>query len=160
MNKEIKYRIKSIVEILLFLVVTTWYWFGPRENITANIMTSINDYQMSKKIEVKTDKKLQLDKDTIFTITNKTELVQNYEIIVMNDYRKIRKNNCDVLDNNYLKYKLNDYEEKNLSIEGIIYTGELKPNENKEFKLNISKDINSTDKCYYPVIKVTTYKKI
>lgn len=160
MNREIKYRIKSIIEILVFLIVTTVYWFGPREDITTNIMANISDYQMNKKIEIKTDKKLELDKNTDFTITNKTTISQNYEIIVMNDYKKIRKNNCQTLENNYLKYKLDDYEEKNLSIEGIIYTGELQPNEQKKFKINISKDNDTKNGCYYPVIKVATYKKI
>lgn len=160
MNSEIKYRIKSIIEVLAFLIITTAYWFGPREDITANIMTNISDYQMSKKIEVKTDKKLELDKNTKFTVTNKTNISQNYEIIVLNDHKQLRKNNCTSLENNYLKYKLNDYEELNLSIDGIVYTGELQPNEKKDFNINISKDSDSNDKCYYPVIKVMTYKKI
>lgn len=158
MNKEIKYRVKSIIEVLVFLLAATAYWFGPRESITTNIMSSINDYQMNKKITVKTDRTIEFDKKVNFTVTNKTDIVQNYEIIVVNDYKKTRKNNCTVLDNNYLKYKLNDYEEQNLSIEGIIYTGEIQPKEQKDFNINISKD--NSKGCYYPVIKVSTFYKI
>ena len=161
MNKEVKRHIMSIVEVLVFLIVVTVYWFGPREALTANIMANISDYQMNKKISVITDKELTFGKETNFTVTNKTNIEQNYEIIIMSDYKRIRKNKCNALENNYLKYKLNDYEEKNLSVEGIIYTGVLQPNEKKNFSIKIDLDNNSLDNtCYYPTIKVSTFYKI
>ena len=45
MEKEVKRRIKSIIEVLVFLIVMTFYWYGPREDITqmaANVGSIVN----------------------------------------------------------------------------------------------------------------------
>lgn len=161
MKREVKYRVKSIVEVLVFLIVMTIFWFGPRQNLTADISASISDYYMNKTINIETDKELVFDKKTNFTITNKTDYEQNYEIVIVNDYKKLRKSNCKLLQNNYLKYSLNNYDEKNLSVEGVIYTGVLKAKEKKDFSINISLDRNKLiNNCYYPVIKASTFNKI
>lgn len=162
MKEEIKYRVKSIIEVLVFLIVMTAFWFGPRENIAADMSRSINDHYMNKRITVDTNKELTFDNKTNFTITNKMDVEQNYEIVIISDYKKMRKNNCTAIENNYLKYKLNDFEEKNLSVEGVIYTGILQPNEKKDFSINISLDTQNklNDACYYPVIKASTFYKI
>ncbi len=159
MNKEVKSRVKSIIEVLVFLIVMTAFWFGPREELTAGITANISDYYMNKTISVDTKEEISFSKNTEFKVINKTNQEQNYEIIIANDVRKSRRNNCRVLENNYVKYNLNSFEEKNLSVEGIIYTGVLKPNETKEFSIKLSLDENQKD-CYYPVIKASTFYKI
>lgn len=162
MKKEVKYRIKSIVEVLVFLGVMTAFWFGPRQNLATDMSRGLSDYYMNKRISVDTNKQLTFNNKTDFTVTNKTDTEQNYEVIIVSDYKKMRKNGCTAIENNYLKYQLNDYEEKNLSVEGIIYTGVLKPNEKKNFSINISLDTQNklNDTCYYPIIKASTFYKI
>lgn len=163
MNNEIKERLKSIFSVLLFLVGTTWYWYGPRQDL-ADMTANINRY--NKEVSVNMNQDLKLDNNFYeFTITNKTNQKQNYELIINNDYRLQRKNNCQSIQNNYLKYQLksnNNLVEQNLGIDGIIYRGVIEANETKEFsiKMSIDKDNLSSNECFYPTIKTTTYNKI
>lgn len=164
MNKEIKERIKSILSVLVFLTVTTWYWYGPREDL---MYLSANAYKYNRKVTVKTEGNLKLQNSEYeFKVYNKTNQVQNYQIIVMNDYITQRKNNCKLLSNNYLKYDIklnNDYHEtRNLGSDGIVYRGKLNPKESKEFsiKMKIDKDDLTSSDCFYPTIKANTYNEI
>ena len=98
MNREVKERIKSILSVLIFLTVTTWYWYGPREDL-AYIAT--NTYKYNRDVEVLSKDTLNLNDDEYkFKIYNKTNQVKNYEIIVANDYFAQRKENCKILSNN------------------------------------------------------------
>ena len=164
MNREVKERIKSILSVLIFLIVTTWYWYGPRV-VLAYI--AANSYQYSRDVEVLSKDTLNLNDDEYkFKIYNKTNQVKNYEIIVANDYFAQRKEKCKLLSNNYLKYQLkldNVYQEsRNLSSDGIIYRGQLEPNESKNFivKIKIDKTNLLSDECFFPTIKTATYNTI
>ena len=164
MNREVKERIKSILSVLIFLIVTTWYWYGPREDLA---YIAANTYKYSRDVEVLSKDTLNLNDDEYkFKIYNKTNQVKKYEIIVANDYFAQRKEKCKLLSNNYLKYQLkldNVYQEsRNLSSDGIIYRGQLEPNESKYFivKIKIDKTNLLSDECFFPTIKTATYNTI
>ena len=170
MDKEIKReiieRLKSIVSVLVFLVVATLYWYGPREDLTY-LATNMNKYYIKSNVKITIKEDIKLDnKDYSFKVTNKTAEVQNYEIVINNDYMKLRTNNCSLIQNNYLKYQLGKdgtyMEEKNLNVDGIIYRGELQPNETIDFsiKLGIDKNDMETNECFFPVLNASTYYKI
>lgn len=163
MNKEIRKRLKSIIFTLLFLIISTWYWFGPRKDL-ANM--AINTYKYNREISIISNKNIKLNDNYEFKIQNKTNQTQNYQLILNNDYFKQRKANCKLLSNNYLKYQLNDgksiVEERNLSTDSVIYRGVLNPNETKDFSIiiKLDKDNISPYDCFYPDIKTNTYNKI
>lgn len=166
MNKEIRERLKSIVSVLVFLTVVTWYWYGPRENLSS-VSTNINYLSIKKEISVNVEDDIKLDdKDYNFTVKNKTLEQVNYEVIISNDYSRQRKMNCKLLTNNYLVYRLRtsnfDNESSNLGIDGIIYRGVLNSKETKDFTLNIKvdKDNVSSSECFYPIVSASTYLKI
>lgn len=167
MNKDVKERLKSIISVLLFLGVATWYWYGPREDVTY-LATNMNKYYFQSKVKIMSDEKEPKlnNQNYKFKVVNQTDELQNYEIIVNNNYIQSRKNNCSLLQNNYIKYQLyvkeNSIEEQNLNVDGIIYRGILQPNESLNFsiKLNIDKDNLEKDECFFPVINAGTYYKI
>lgn len=152
--------------MLLFLVVATWYWYGPREDLA--VAANISKYTLNKDIEIKKAKDLELDnKDVDFTLINKTDKKQNYEIIISNDYKELRKENCKLVSNNYLKYQLkvdDTYQEiRNLGIDGIVYRGVIDPNQSKDFSIKIAMDKkarNYSDECFFPLLNASTYDKI
>lgn len=159
MDKEIKKYIISIIKEITFLIIITIVWLGKRDNLATDIFANIGNNFKGNTISVASKGELTFNKETSITIKNKMNVSQNYEIIVSSNYQKMRTENCNALPNNYLRYKLNNYEEKNLSIDGIIYTGVLNPNEEKDFSINIFLDNNMyNSECYYPVIKVSAYK--
>ena len=113
------------------------------------------------------EKELKLNNQNYkFKVVNQTDELQNYEIIVNNNYIKLRKNNCSSLQNNYVKYQLytkeKDVKEQNLNSDGIIYRGVLQPNESLDFSIRLKTDKNDLrkDECFYPILNATTYYKI
>ena len=167
MNKEVKERLKSIISVLLFLGIATWYWYGPREELTF-LAANMNKYYVQSKVKVDSkQEEIKLDNSNYdFTVTNKTNEIQNYEVILNNSYLKSKMNNCNIIQNNYIKYQLfanqNNLEEQNLSLDGVVYRGVLQPNETINFsiKLNIDKENLDKDECFFPVINAGTYYKI
>lgn len=167
MNKEIIKRLKSILSVLIFLLVATWYWYGPREDLSY-LATSMNKYYFKSNVKITTEENdIKLNnKNYTFKVTNQTNEIQHYEVIINNNYIKSRKNNCDLLQNNYIKYQLNikniKIEDKNLSIDGIIYRGVLQPNETIDFEVKMKIDKSNLEKneCFYPVLNATTYYKV
>ena len=166
MNKEVKERLKSIISMLVFLVVATWYWYGPREDLTY-LATNMNKYYIRSDVKIIMDENIKLDNNEyLFKVLNKTNEVRNFEIVINNDYFKSRKYNCNLIQNNYLKYQLNtknvNIEQKNLNVDGIIYRGVIQPNDTIDFsiKLSIDKKDKKKDECFYPVLNASTYYKI
>lgn len=166
MEREIKERIKSIIYVLVFLVGMTWFWYGPREDL-AMASADLGKYVLYNDIELVKDGDLEINKDEYqFTITNKKNYDVNYEVIITNDYRKQRRENCNLVSNNYLQYNLKidgeKFGEKNLPVSGVLYHGELKANETKLYsiKLLLDESLIEDGSCYYPVVKASTYNKI
>lgn len=160
MNSYIRKKIFSIIYILSLLGFTTWFIFGPREKIVYAAM-SINDSKaVNKNIVINSKDILNYNKDTYnFSVTNKRDYKSDYEIILVNDYRKSILKDCKVLSNNYLKYHIKESDnysvEKNVRKDGTIYKDEIKPYETKHFsmKLWIDKEKSKKD-CYYPILKI------
>ena len=166
LKREIIERVKSIVSVLVFLTVATWYWYGPRQDVT-QLATNMNKYYIKSNVKITTEKDIEVNNNNYkFKVTNKTNEIQNYEIIVNNNYMKLRKNDCNLLQNNYIKYEWNTndtkMDTKYLSVDGIIYRGVLQPNETVDFniKMQIDKENKSKNECFYPVLNASTYYKI
>lgn len=158
MNKEIKSRIKSIVSVLVVLGITTWFFYGPRKYLVYASM-NLNKYYTSNELEIENDQDIEINKASNFTIRNKSNQEIRYQVVINNDYSKVRSKNCKMLSNNYLSYhiKLDDqYDiERVLSVDGIIYRGTLKPNEKKKFELEMksSSNVNNDGEyCFYPTL--------
>lgn len=157
MKKEIKSRIMSIVSVLLFLIVSTWFFYGPRKYLVYASM-NLNKYYTSNELEIVNDGELEINKTNDFIIKNKSNQEIHYQVVINNDYARVRSKNCKMLSNNYLSYhiKLDEqYDiERVLSVDGIIYRGTLKPNEKKEFELEMKSksDIDTNQYCFYPTL--------
>ena len=119
-----------------------------------------NSIVRNKNIIIKSNDTLNYNKKAYnFSVINKTNKKSNYEIILVNDYKKSVLKNCKVLSNNYLKFNIkseNNYNiDRNVRINGIVYKGAINPKETKNFsiKLWLDKEKNNGD-CYYPLLKV------
>ena len=160
MNKEIKRRIFSIIYIIVIVSFATWFIFGPREQLVYAAININNSKAVNKNIEINSKDILKLNKKTYnFSVNNKKNTEVEYEILLVNDYRKSILKDCKVLSNNYLKYSIideNNYNVNgNLRMDGIIYRNTIKPNEIKKFSLKIWTDVEKNkDNCYYPILKI------
>lgn len=152
---DIKKRIFSIIYLLVFLGVTTWFFYGPRKYLEYVAM-NLNKFYTSRDLELKSNKiKIGNNK---FSIKNKTDKEIQYVLVMNNDYSKLRSNKCKQMSNNYLSYHITDgglYDiERVLATDGIIYRGTLKSKEEKNFSLYITNDNEDTSEkyCFYPVL--------
>ena len=137
MNKYLKniiYYSLEIIVTVVFLVVSTFIWFNKnldiRKNyLQENILVS-EDIKLSYLNQVSD---LEIDSiETIkFDVTNKTNGKKEFKLIVVSDLLK------DNINNNYIKYKLNDGRIKSLNSDGIICYDNLLEDETKEFSLKI-----------------------
>lgn len=157
MKKEIRKRIQNILCISIFLILYTWFIFGPREELiylTANInnqKTSQND------IIILNDQTLNINDHTYsFKIKNTTNEKKEYSLLLINDMTKSIMKECKVMSNNFIRYQLNKEEEKkNLSLSGILYKEDINPYETKELSIKLSKSDQLKEKyCYYPKLKI------
>ncbi len=158
MNKEIVKSIKSIFFVLIILTITV-YVFTNRDKLMF-AATSIRNYKNIDNIELKSDDNLKLNKNIYkFTVKNNNKEEIKFNIILANDYSKTIEKDCKILSNNYLQYHIkynNEYNiTRSVSLDGIIFKGDLKPLETRNFELQLWK--NETKKnnyCYYPILQV------
>lgn len=159
MKKEIIDRLKSICYILIFLIVFTWFIFGPREDLIY-MTASINSKKSSNNdIIILSDDTLNInDKKYQFKIKNKTNKSQIYELVLVSDFLQSTLNNCKIMSNNFLQYQLNDTSQKRIvPLSGIIAENTIEPYEIKDFSLLLSKSDQIKNKyCYYPTLKIVT----
>lgn len=163
MDKEAKKYIKSIIRVLLFLIVASYFRFYLRDDLIF-AATNLNRNILSNGLTIISDDYLKYNKTYNFKVKNKNNYNMNFEIIINNDYRKTINKNCKIVSNNYFKYHIikdNEYNiERNLSLDGVIYKGRIKANESIDFSLELSLDrqkLNS-DECFYPMINVSGYR--
>lgn len=161
-KKEIISRLISIATTLTFLIVVTWFWFGPRVKMTeakANMAASI--VQVSNLEFVDLSEGIHLENaypisDTIgksmepyrFQVTNHDQKDATFTIAFVNDLLEIEKDNCKILANNYLRYtiKKNEQEEtpvRNLALDGSMYQDTLKSGETATYELRFWIDQNA-----------------
>lgn len=137
MNKYLKniiYYSLEIIVTILFLVVSTFIWFNKnldirKNNLHENILVS-EDLKLNYLNQVSD---LEIDNlETIkFDITNKANEKKEFKLIIVSNLLK------DNVNNNYIKYKLNDGHIKTLNSDGIICYDNLLEEETKEFNLKI-----------------------
>lgn len=156
--KEVKKRVLSIVSVLLFLIVSTWFFYGPRKYLVYASM-NLNKFYSSSELEIVNQKELVKNQKNSFILKNKSKEEIHYQITMNNDYQKVRNRDCKMLSNNYITYHIkseNQYDiERVLSMDGIIYRGSLKPKEERKFELewDSSNETRKDEKyCFYPTL--------
>ncbi len=150
---EVRKRILSIIYVLLFLGLSTWFFYGPRKYLTyvaMNYNRMIDDSRLelsSSKLEFGNNK---------FTVYNKSNNKVEYQLVINNDYTKLRSSNCKALSNNYIEYHIridDKYDIKRvLSSDGIIYRGTIDKNEKIDFNLYLENNSASDSSCFYPTL--------
>lgn len=152
---EIKKRLFSIIYLLVFLGITTWFFYGPRKYLSY-IAINLNKFYTSGDLELNRSD-IKFGSNDI-SVKNRTDKEVKYIITMNNDYNKLRSKSCKIMSNNYLSYHITDNKEYDiervLSTDGIIYRGVLKPREEQYFNLDVVEDIdNENDKfCFYPIL--------
>lgn len=159
-KKEIISRIVSICSTILFLTVTTWFWFGPRLELTnasavmaSNTVSNLEFIDLSEGIKLEnaypvTDTFGMMVEPYRFQITNHDSKEVTFDIAFVNDLLAITKDNCSVLSNNYLRYSIkknnNNYTPaRNLSLDGTMYVDTLGANETATYELKFWIDQNA-----------------
>ena len=144
--------IVSILEISLFLVVTTWFWFGPRVvmqekgAIARSAVAYTTGVELSDKNQILIDSSHK-DGEYQFSIKNNTKDKKDVLVSLMMDYNKIGKDDCKKLSYNKINYYLSLEDEqdltlKSLSISGNILITTLQPGEVRHYSLNYFVDSN------------------
>ena len=161
-KKEIISRLISIATTLTFLIVVTWFWFGPRIEMTeakANMSSSLS--QVSNLEFIDLSKGIRLENaypvpDSIgqamepyrFQVINHDQKESTFTIAFVNDLLEIEKDNCKILANNYLRYTIQKNEQeqtpvRNLALDGSMYQDTLKPGESATYELRFWIDQNA-----------------
>lgn len=160
MAKEIKRRIFSIIYIVVLVSVLTFFIFGPRKQFVYASINIKNSKIDNKSIIIHSNDTLKLDKKSYnFSVRSKKNTEVEYELLLVNNYRKSILKDCKVLSNNNLKYSITDEDNYNINgnvrIDGIIYKDILKPYEIKKLSLKLWIDEEKNkDTCYYPILKI------
>lgn len=158
--KEVRNRVLSIIYIIVFLIFSTWFIFGPRERLVYAAININNSRVKNKNIVITSNDTLKYNKEAYnFNVINKTNKKTNYEIILVNDYTKSILKKCKILSNNYLKFRIKSNDsysvDRNVRINGIIYKSTLNPNESKKMSIKLWLDKEKEDnECYYPLLKI------
>lgn len=160
-KKEIHSRLLSIATTLLFLIVTTWFWFGPRIKLTEaqsvmsgqTVISNLEFVDLSAGIKLEnaypvTDQKGSSIEPYRFQVINHDNKEATFTISFVNDLLAIEQDKCKPLDNNYIRYtiKKNDEEStepRNLALDGSMYQEILKPGEKATYSLKFWIDQNA-----------------
>lgn len=156
MSKEIRSEIisrsLSIVSTLLFLVVSTWLWFGPSQKLRNTQSTMAGSFiadlvfqDMSEGIHLTNaypvrDEVGQAVDPYVFSITNRSTEPISYQIAFSNDKLAIQQDQCQILVNTYLRYIIQKDEQPyttpvNLEADGVMYQDELQPGQSAVYRL-------------------------
>ncbi len=135
-NKIIKNRLISILEVLIFLIVSTIIWLNYREKeivysdyLNKDILVS--DNITLENLKVGNQENIDKIKTYNLTISNQSSNNQDIKIMIARDLL----NNS--ISNNYLKYSINDGRIYSLNMDGIIYIDNLNSKETKDIKLKV-----------------------
>lgn len=156
MEKEVKQeiisRIVSICSTIIFLVVTTWFWFGPRVALT-EAKSAMKGQSLSNLQLIDLSDAIQLENaypvpDNIgsrvepyrFQVTNYDDQEVTFTIAFVQDLLAIQKDQCKVLGNHYIRYQIKKNEEsytnpRNLALDGSMYVDTLGPKESATYEL-------------------------
>lgn len=153
-TKEIINHIKNIMEVMLFLIVSTWFWYGPRVELQKKSELARASYAYMSGVDIKDENRITLNEENRvgtyqFKIKNNTSEEKNILVKIGQDHSITEKEECQTLSYNKINYYLseeneNDLTVRNLSINGDILVTTLQPQEEKNytFKYFINNDIN------------------
>ncbi len=144
-KREIQYRVKNIIEISLFLIVTTWFWYGPRVQMQKRSELLRETYAYMSGLEIKNHNDIILNKentrgDYSFTIRNNTKDKKDILVTLVMNHNKIKKDKCKMLSYNQVYYYLmregeEDDTLRTLSMSGNILVSTLNPQEERKYIL-------------------------
>ncbi len=151
-KKEIRMRFFSIVEFSLFLVITTWFWYGPRVSMQERSVMARNAVAYTAGVEFSDQGQVLIDRyhksgEYWFSIKNSTNDPKDVLVSLTMDYNKIGKDACQALSYNKLNYYLSlegeqDFTLKSLSISGNFLITTLQPGEERKYLLKYFVDNN------------------
>ena len=173
MNKEIRGRVTSILVVTLFLVLSTLFFYIPKQNLLAS---SFSFLQMQRSFYVEDlssgillhdaypieDKYGIKNEPYTFKVVNDSKKEIKYKIIFSND-----EEIDNLLENKYLRYALSNIDDSNieaktLSDDGIILETTLKANSSQTFNFRMWLDYNSDNgamgKLFVGTIKIEKIK--
>lgn len=161
-KKEIISRITSIITTSLFLIVTTWFWFGPRIELTeaqsqrqSKVMqyNNLEFVDLSEGIKLEnaypvTDTKGSSMEPYQFQVTNHDKKEVTFTISFVDDLLAIKEDQCNTLENNYIRYTIQKNNTtktptRNLAIDGSMYVDTLPAGETATYALNFWIDQNA-----------------
>ena len=120
------YLICRIVFTTLFLIISTTIWFTRKVNVYHDVKTNIQSNEIVFSDISKND-------DTIYhlKLENKEDNKQKVKVYIIPD---IMKNN---IDNNYIKYQINNNDVKTLNMDGMIIVDTIDSLEEKNIDLKV-----------------------
>ena len=125
--KESTYLICRIIFTSLFLIISTIIWANRRVSIYHHVISnvSMNDITIS---DIKKD-----SNDNIYhlKLENTKEDIQNIKLYIVPDVLK------DNINNNYIKYQINDKEVKTLNTDGMILVDKINGLEEKNIDVKL-----------------------
>jgi len=160
-RREISYRIRNIIEVFVFLIVSTWFWYGPRAELQKRSVLAREAYAYISGVSLVDQGNILLDQkhntgEYQFTIKNNTLDTKEVLVSLCIDHEKIAKEQCDVIAYNKIGYYLSqvgttDLTERSLSINGDILVTTLQPQEEKSYSLKyfISNDASLTKNHFH-----------
>ena len=63
-TKEIINHIKNIMEVMLFLIVSTWFWYGPRVELQKKSELARASYAYMSGVDIKDENRITLMRKT------------------------------------------------------------------------------------------------
>lgn len=120
------YLICRIIFTTLFLIISTAIWFTKKVDVYHDVQTNIQSNEVVFSDISKND-------NTIYhlKLENKESTEQKVKVYIMPD---IMKNN---IDNNYIKYQINNNDVKTLNTDGMIIVDTMNSLEEKNIELKL-----------------------
>lgn len=160
-KREIRRSVICILEVCLFLGVSTWFWYGPREKLKKETERAKEAYVDISGIELKDKKGISLANNNkegsyFFTLKNNTNEEKEVRVVLATDNNKVAEDDCKMLASNNLNYYLHqdseqDHIKRTLSLSGNILLTTLKPQEERHYTLEyfLEEDIDLTKNHYH-----------
>ncbi len=118
-DQEIKYRLKSIIFTVLFLIISTWFWFNVRPDISNSLSIKEATYD---DIYVTGDTTIdfQEGKTYTFKVVNLSDTDYSYKLAITNNYLSEIK-----LDYNKISYAYKLEDDNYTEYYAMVLSGDL-----------------------------------
>ena len=120
------YLICRIIITTMFLIISTTLWFNRKIDVYHDVKTNVQSNEIIFSNISKNDNKIYHLK-----LENKEESKQKVRVYIMPDIMK--KN----IDNNYIKYQINNKDTKTLNMDGMIIIDTIDSLEEKNIELKL-----------------------